>query len=52
MKISLDGLHWRIGAAEERGAEKSVYEFEKDQWNLSSVKDAGEKSQNKLIEPQ
>lgn len=25
MKNSLDGLHWRIGAAEERGAEKSVY---------------------------
>ena len=29
MKNSLDGLHWRIGAAEERGAEKSVCEFEK-----------------------
>ena len=29
MKNSMDGLHWRIGAAEERGAEKSVCEFEK-----------------------
>ena len=47
MKNSLDGLHWRIAAAEERGTEKSVYEFEKDQWNLPSVKDTGEKSKNK-----
>lgn len=47
MKNSLDGLHWRIGAGEKRGAEKSVCEFEKNQWNLSSVKDTEEKSQNK-----